>query len=53
VEKAIQGAIAGNLSVFHELNRVLQQPFLEQPEFARYAQPPKPDERVERTFCGT
>ena len=53
VERAIQGAIASDLSVFHDLNRVLRQPFVEQPEFAHYAQPPKPDERVERTFCGT
>jgi len=53
VERAIQAAIDGDLSVFHELNQVLRQPFTEQPEFARYAEPPRPDERVQRTFCGT
>jgi len=53
VERAIQAAIDGDLSVFHELNRALQHPFAEQPEFAHYARPPQPFERVERTFCGT
>jgi uncharacterized protein YdiU (UPF0061 family) len=53
VERAIQGAIAGDLSVFHELNRVLRKPFVDQPDFAPYAQPPQRFERVERTFCGT
>jgi uncharacterized protein YdiU (UPF0061 family) len=53
VERAIQGAITGDLSVFHELNQVLQKPFMAQPEFAAYARPPQPDERVVQTFCGT
>jgi uncharacterized protein YdiU (UPF0061 family) len=53
VERAIQTAMNGDLSVFHELNRVLQKPFLEQPEFSLYAEPPRPFERVARTFCGT
>ncbi len=53
VEGAIQAAIKDDLSVFHELNRVLQEPFSEQPEFAAYAEPPRPFERVEQTFCGT
>ncbi len=53
VERAIQAAVNGDLSVFQELNRVLQKPFEEQPEFSRYAEPPQPSERVTRTFCGT
>jgi uncharacterized protein YdiU (UPF0061 family) len=53
VERAIQGAIDGDLSVFHELNQVLQNPFTEQPELSNYAEPPLPNERVTRTFCGT
>jgi uncharacterized protein YdiU (UPF0061 family) len=53
VERAIQAAISGDLSVFHELNQVLQQPFGEQPQFSSYAEPPQPYERVTRTFCGT
>ena len=53
VERAIQAAIAGDLSIFNELREVLAKPFDEQPEFARYADPPLPEERVARTFCGT
>jgi hypothetical protein len=32
---------------------VLARPFEDQPGFARYADPPKPDEVVKATFCGT
>ncbi len=53
VERAIALAIAGDLSVFRDLNEVLRRPFEEQPQFADYAEPPQPEERVTRTFCGT
>lgn len=53
IERAIQTAIEGDLSIFNELNEVLAKPFDEQPGFARYADPPLPEERVARTFCGT
>ncbi|MEM1175781.1 MAG: YdiU family protein [Pseudomonadota bacterium] len=53
VERAIQGAIDGDLSVFNELREVLAKPFTEQPAFDAYAVPPRPEERVTRTFCGT
>jgi uncharacterized protein YdiU (UPF0061 family) len=53
VEKAIQSAIAGDLSTFEELLEVLKNPFQEQREFAGYATPPAPEQRVTRTFCGT
>ena len=53
IERAIQGAIDGDLSVFHELREVLSRPFETQPQFAEYAQPPLPGERVTQTFCGT
>jgi uncharacterized protein YdiU (UPF0061 family) len=53
VERAIQAAIVGDLTVFHELNRVLQNPYTEQPGFESYAEPPTPEERVTETFCGT
>jgi len=53
VERAIQAAIAGDLSVFHELRGVLSRPFDEQPGRAAWAEPPAPEERVTRTFCGT
>ena len=53
VERAIQAAIGGDLSVFHELREVLAQPFDEQPGRAAWDEPPAPEERVTRTFCGT
>ena len=53
IERAIDAAVQGDLGVFHELRRVLQQPFAEQPEYASYAEPPQPGERVLQTFCGT
>jgi uncharacterized protein YdiU (UPF0061 family) len=36
-----------------ELNRVLARPFEDQPEHHDLAMPPKPEERVLTTFCGT
>ena len=53
VERAIEAAVAGEMSVFEELLRVLQQPFDEQPGLEAYAEPPRPAERVTQTFCGT
>ncbi len=53
VEQAIQKAVAGDLTIFEDLNTVLARPFVEQPEFAHYAEAPERDERVTRTFCGT
>ncbi len=53
VERAIQGAIDGDLTVFNELRTVLANPFDEQPGLDAYAVPPMPEERVTRTFCGT
>jgi uncharacterized protein YdiU (UPF0061 family) len=53
LEQAIQEAVAGDLTVFRDLNVVLAQPFLKQPEYAQYAEAPEPNERVTQTFCGT
>ncbi len=53
IEQAIQEAVAGDLTVFRDLNVVLAQPFLEQPQYAHYAEAPEPNERVTQTFCGT
>jgi uncharacterized protein YdiU (UPF0061 family) len=53
VEQAIQKAVEGDLDIFEDLNAVLARPFAEQPEFAQYAETPKRNERVARTFCGT
>jgi uncharacterized protein YdiU (UPF0061 family) len=38
---------------FEELHAVLARPFDDQPERARWGEPPKPSERVAATFCGT
>ena len=43
----------GDTAPFEELIKVLAKPFEDQPEFADYATPPKPEERVCQTFCGT
>lgn len=53
VERAIQAAIADDFSVFNTLREVLVNPFAEQPQFAEFAMPPRVDERVAQTFCGT
>jgi uncharacterized protein YdiU (UPF0061 family) len=53
IEQAIQEAVAGDLTVFRDLNDVLAQPFSEQPKYAKYAEAPKLNERVTQTFCGT
>ena len=53
IEAVIVAAVAGDTAPFEELIKVLAHPFEDQPEFAEYAAPPKPEERVCQTFCGT
>jgi uncharacterized protein YdiU (UPF0061 family) len=53
VQAAIAAAQSGDFSVFEELLRVLAHPYDAQPEFAAYAAPPRPEEVVRETFCGT
>jgi uncharacterized protein YdiU (UPF0061 family) len=53
IEEAIAAALAGELGPFHKLLAALQNPYEERPEFADYALPPRVDERVAQTFCGT
>jgi uncharacterized protein YdiU (UPF0061 family) len=53
VEAALAAAQSGDLRLVDELIAVLARPFEDQPGFARYADPPKPDEVVKATFCGT
>jgi len=43
----------GDFAPLDELLTVLAKPYDDQPEFARYADPPKPEEVVQQTFCGT
>jgi serine/tyrosine/threonine adenylyltransferase len=54
VEQVIAAAIErADLAPFEELLRVVSQPYREQPGFESYGVPPRPEERVLRTFCGT
>ena len=54
IEAIIDAAVNRNdYAPFEELLTVLARPFEDQPEFAGYAEPPKPEQRVLQTFCGT
>jgi uncharacterized protein YdiU (UPF0061 family) len=54
VEEAIVAAVAReDFQPFEALLAVVTRPFDDQPEAARYALPPRPEQRVLQTFCGT
>jgi len=54
VEEVIQAAVGrGEFGPFERLMAVLAHPFDEQAGAERYAQPPRPDQVVHQTFCGT
>jgi uncharacterized protein YdiU (UPF0061 family) len=54
IEAVIVAAVEhGDYAPFEELSRVLSRPYEEQPSAGAYANPPLPEERVLRTFCGT
>jgi uncharacterized protein YdiU (UPF0061 family) len=54
VEAVIHAAVTNDdYAPFEELLTVLAKPFDDQPEFAAYADPPQPEQRVTQTFCGT
>ena len=53
VEQAITAALNGNFAPFEALVTVLARPFDDQPEFLGFAEPPRPEEVVRQTFCGT
>jgi uncharacterized protein YdiU (UPF0061 family) len=54
IEELIEAAAEhGNFAPFNTLLTVLAKPFDEQPEFEAYAAPPRPEQRVVHTFCGT
>jgi uncharacterized protein YdiU (UPF0061 family) len=54
VEQAIDAAVEnGDFGPFEELLAVLAAPFADQPSRERYAAPPRPEEVVHETFCGT
>jgi uncharacterized protein YdiU (UPF0061 family) len=54
VEEAISAAVDdGNFAPFESLLTVLSMPYEDQPVFGRYLDPPRPDQVVHQTFCGT
>jgi uncharacterized protein YdiU (UPF0061 family) len=54
VQEAISAAeTSGDFSAFNQLVEVLEKPAQFDPSKLRYAMPPKSDQRVLRTFCGT
>jgi uncharacterized protein YdiU (UPF0061 family) len=54
IEAAIRAAEDHNdFSVFHKLHEVLENPFEQQEGKDAYMLPPKPEEVVHQTFCGT
>ena len=54
VEEALAAAIErADFAPFEQLLTVLSKPYDDQPEFARYTAPPRPDQVVRQTFCGT
>ena len=54
VAEVIEAATeSGDLQPFRQLMQVLSSPFEEQPGQERYAAPPRPDQIVHETFCGT
>jgi uncharacterized protein YdiU (UPF0061 family) len=42
-----------DLVPLERLLSVLAKPFDDQPEFQRYTEPPRPEQVVRETFCGT
>jgi protein adenylyltransferase len=54
VEEVIAAAVArDDFQPFHDLVDLLARPTEWRPEKARYVRPPRPEEVVQRTFCGT
>jgi uncharacterized protein YdiU (UPF0061 family) len=54
VEEALQAATEqGDYAPFNTLVDVLAQPFTFDQELLRYAMPPRPEQEVAQTFCGT
>ncbi|MBP1853326.1 protein adenylyltransferase SelO [Rhizobium halophytocola] len=53
IEEAISAATYGDFSFFDRLNEALEKPYEEPAEHEAYRRPPRPEEMVTRTFCGT
>ena len=54
IEAIIEAAVVSDdYAPFEELLAVQAKPFDDQPQYAEYAEPPQPEQRVLQTFCGT
>jgi uncharacterized protein YdiU (UPF0061 family) len=54
IEEVITAAVDhGDFVPFHRLHAALSDPYGEQPGFEAYSEPPRSDQMVEKTFCGT
>ncbi|MBC6442826.1 MAG: YdiU family protein [Rhodobacteraceae bacterium] len=53
VDHALKSANDGNYKAFEELLEVLANPYDAREQFEKYEAPPKPEEIVHQTFCGT
>ncbi|MQQ07366.1 YdiU family protein [Epibacterium sp. SM1979] len=53
IEQMIEAAVAGDFAPFERLNRVLSDPYSEQPDDMDLTRPPTENEVVAATFCGT
>ncbi|RCW28178.1 uncharacterized protein YdiU (UPF0061 family) [Ciceribacter lividus] len=53
IEAVISAGLAGDFKPFEQMLKATSKPYVERPEFAAFMEPPKPEERVARTFCGT
>jgi uncharacterized protein YdiU (UPF0061 family) len=53
IEAVIVAAVEDDFAPFHRLGAALARPFDPAPEFSDLEAAPRPEERVERTFCGT
>jgi uncharacterized protein YdiU (UPF0061 family) len=53
IEAVIAAGLTGDFAPLDTMLAVLARPYSDQPEHASYADPPKPEEIVRQTFCGT
>jgi len=53
IEQMISSALADNFVPFETLSQVLSFPYQDQADHDQFKNPPKPDEVVQATFCGT
>ena len=53
IEKVIEAGYEGDFGPFHEMNAALASPFDQSADNPLYRAPPRSEERVTQTFCGT